>query len=33
MKFVEQNINFDKSETESEKENPAHSFRETKLVL
>ena len=33
MHFVEQNINFDKNETELKMENPTHSFRETHLVL
>ena len=33
MNFVEQNINFNKNETESKMENPTHSFRETNLVF
>ena len=31
--FVEQNMNFNKNETESQLENLTHSFRETNLVL
>ena len=31
MLIVEQNINFDKNETESKMENPTHSFREMNL--
>ena len=31
MLIVEQNINFNKNETESKMENPTHSFREMKL--
>ena len=30
---MNKNINFNKSKTESEMENPTHSFRETSLVL
>ena len=33
MNFVEQNINFNKNETESKMENPIQSFRETNIVL
>ena len=33
MYFLEQNINFNKNETESKIENPTHGFRETKHVL
>ena len=31
--LLNQNINFNKNETESKMENPSHSFRETNLVL
>ena len=31
--LLNKNINFNKNETESKMENPAHSFRETNLVL
>ena len=30
--LLNKNINFNKNETESKMENPAHSFRETNLV-
>ena len=33
MNFDEQNKNFNKNKTESEMENPTHSFREKNLVL
>ena len=33
MDFVEQNINFNKNETESKMKNPTHSFKEMNHVL